>query len=179
MAGHNEDLPEYKRRRQEQAEEFLEWLESKEHLSDVRARRNSHNDTIRAVDFLIGTFDVWPEYMNDDHLNAIGPSSVSTSSAVPDIEQERFLDEAKIHLPPTYENLEDDVRRIIDLPDYFGMYLGTGALGGLPAPNGVITPHIVATRSVEFSEVQEVVEKCLDVYREVYDGGEKAIQEKP
>lgn len=156
-----------------QRREFEEWLEKQPYLTDIRSRK-------RSIDFKIGGYDVWPKYSEDNHLNAINSSSVAPNHfGVETIESEKYVSEVKIHLPPAPEELQDDIDAIFDLPDNLCVFHGTTALGGLPAPDGVVTPHVLHTDNVTFDAAQTAVEQALEAYEDVYNGGEKAIQEQP
>lgn len=153
---------------QKDRDSLHDWLEDHENTDDVRARD-------RVVDFTIGDMhDDWPGL--DDDLNAIRSSSVSVGFVL--TEEERFS-EVKIHLPPARESLREEVHGALDLGEKFGVHYGSGRFGGTPAPDGVITPHIIGVEDATSSEVKEVAEQALEVYEEVYDEGEKAITSKP
>lgn len=143
---------------------LIEWLEDREYICDIRVRK-------RTVDFTIGRMEDWPRYTEDDHVNAIRSSSVSMSLIVED----GMFSEAKIHLPPAPEGLKDDIEASLDLPDGFGVHYGTGALGGIPAPDGIVTPHVLLADEVDADGIREAVSEVLQVYVDVYDEGEKVI----
>jgi len=153
--------------------DFLQFREQQSTITNVSSRD-------RSIDFRIGERDVWPDYLNDDHLNAIGRSSISTwQSGVTSRHEHLFVTEIKIHLPPARETLRGEIDDSLSLPDGFGVHYGTGALGGMPAPDGVITPHIVDTEDVTFEATKQVVEESIEVYENAYDHGRKAIKEQP
>lgn len=153
--------------------DFVEWLEDREHITDVRTRR-------QAIDFRVGDVDDYPDPFDDDHLNAISGSAVSTHVWGVDKRWNGIrVNELKVHLPAAPEHLRDDVDDALDLPDGTGVHYGTGALGGMPAPDGVITPHVLHTESLTFDTARAAVDVVADVYADVYDAGDRAIQEVP
>lgn len=159
--------------REEQAETFVEWLENVEYVDGVRSRN-------RGIDFTVGSIEIWPDSFDDDHLNSIRSSSVSMHNfTVEGMNGGQFINEAVIHLPPAREELEEDIESELDLGDRFAIHYGTRALGGMPAPNGVVTPHIQTTDAVRFDELQDVVKQVLNVYVEVYQEGAEAIKQQP
>lgn len=154
-------------------EQLIDWLENQPHVENVR--RASH-----CIDFKIGGYDIWPRYSNDDHLNAINSSSIANNHfGVETVENNEFVTEVKIHLPPAREELQDDIDAVFDLPDGVAVFHGTTALGGMPAPDGVVTPHVLHTEEVTYDTAQTAIGQALDVFERVYDGGAEAIKEKP
>lgn len=153
--------------------DFVAWLESRDHVENVSAREYN-------ADFYIGGLDAHPDAFDDDHLNAIGRSSLSMRQhAVQASHEGLFVTSMNVHLPPTPEELKDDIDATLDLPDGTGVYYGTGALGGMPAPDGVVTPHIADVEDVTFETAREAIEQAIEAYVEVYDEGEHAIKEQP
>lgn len=156
-----------------ETKDFLMWLDDKELITMVH---DNLKDDGRAnnIDFVIG--DEWPDPFDDDHITSLRRSALSFMFAsIEDYYHERFITEAVIHLPPAPDELEIEP----ELPDCFDIHFGTRALGGMSAPEGVLTPHVQSTRSVTFDEVKEATEEVLEVYRDVYDEGEKVIKEQP
>ena len=153
---------------QKDRDELASWLKKKRVTTDVRKRD-------RTIDFTIGELDDWPSYV-DDELNAIRSSSIAVGFLV---QNELSFREAKVHLPPAPDQLQDEIDNQIDLPDGVNIFHGSGALGGIPAPDGVITPHIVTTDPIGLETVKNVVGQALSVYKDVYNDGELAIQTKP
>jgi len=134
------------------------------------------------VDFYIGSRDVYPERFEDDHLDVTGRSSVSWSltGGLQAQNERRFVGEVNIHLPPTHEKRRDDIDSHLDLPANLDVYYGTGALGGMPAPDGVITPHIHDEGDyVTYETVETAIEQAIDVYKTVYESGKHAIKQQP
>lgn len=161
-----------KKEKREQKAALEEYLEAHEHVTNVRGRE-------RNLDFRIGV-GVWPRALRDDHLNTIASSSISLYNfSVSEQKEGRFVDDVVIHLPPAREELQADVEDGFELDDPFVIHFGTRALGGVPAPDGVITPHVQITESVTLREVRTVVEQALEVYETVYETGERAIKRQP
>jgi len=151
-------------------DELFEWLETHEHLSDIRRRDDG-------IDFTIGAVDEWPEYGNDDHLNTVRSSSVSLGLVRDDAAP---FETVKLHLPPAREALRDPIDDHLDLPDGVGVHYGTGMLGGVaPAPDGIVTPHIVTAEPLTVDTAKATVQTAVDVYLEVYGAGEAVIQAPP
>lgn len=164
----------YRRKATEERDrcDFVAALEANEHVHDVSERR-------KAVDFYVGDPRVYPDHFDDDHLNVVGRSSVSTHrlGAIP--EGNRFVAELKVHLPPAPEELREPIDDALDLPDGTAVHYGTGALGGMPAPEGVVTPHVLHTENLPFGAAGAVVATVTDAYETVYDAGERAIKTQP
>jgi len=153
---------------QQDRNELFEWIQEQENTSSADLYD-------RSIDFTVGEMEIWPDRWDDDHLNVIRPSSISLTLA---LQEENPFDDIKIHLPPAEEKLREEIKEHADLPQQFGIHYGTGALGGMPAPEGVITPHVISGGDASLDELKRVVETVLQIYQDVYDNGSKAIQEK-
>lgn len=154
--------------------DFVAWLEAHEHVTDVRPRHH-------AIDFHVGDqLDDYPDHFDDDHLNVISGSAVATRVWGVDKRWAGIrVNELKVHLPAAPEHLRDAVDDALDLPDGTAVHYGTGALGGMPAPDGVITPHVLHTEALPYDTARAAVDTCADVYADVYDAGARAIKEVP
>lgn len=165
--------PEWDVRKEEDREQFIEQLEEMDHIESVRPYGSG-------IDFRIGAFEIWPDSFDDDQLRVISSSSIATmTAAVSDYKEFKFVSEANIHLPPAPEELKPDIKDALDVGENLHVYFGTGALGGIPAPDGVITPHIRSSDSVTYDTVMDAVFQAQTAYITIYDGGENAITEKP
>ena len=170
-------LAEEMREKEQQAyDKFVEWLESKEHVGGVSENRYT-------IDFPIGDIlEDWPSNMNDGEIRAVHNSSVSkSSSAVRDLMEGNFFSEAVIHLPPAEESLKQDIVDAMALEDDddFGIHFGSRALGGISAPDGVITPHIHMTEPAGLTPVQLTTSKAISTFEDVYQCGALALKKKP
>lgn len=156
-------------------QQFVEFLESKDAVQNLSVRDYT-------ADFYLGGIDVYPDSFNDDHLNAIGRSSIAFRQHGVQATHERlFVTEINVHLPPAPERMRKEINKELAMHEVenTAVYWGTGALGGMPAPEGVVTPHIVHTDDVTFSVAQEVVERAVEVFDDVYWGGTHAIKKQP
>lgn len=164
---HEEAWEEYERVKLE------DFLEEKDGLKNISTSE-------KWADFYLGGMDVYPDSFNDDHLNVIGRSSVAFHQhAVQPRHEKKFVTEVNIHLPATREEKRDEIKNSLNLPEGMGIHFGTGTLGGMPAPEGVITPHIYSTEDITFKKVREAIEETIGVYEKVYNGGEEAIKQQP
>lgn len=163
------DYPPEKRKKH--IKELASWIKEKDFFNGVNMRLS-----FRTIDFYIGGVD---EYANSE-VKTVGTSSIAASQGVEKAEEGLHVGDIKIHFPPAKEELEEDIRRILELREEFSMHTGTTALGGVtPAPNGVITPHIYTNESIEIKPIKELLEKCHKVYVKVYDKGERTLMEIP
>lgn len=136
----------------------------------------------RHADFYIGGIDVYPDRFNDDHMNVIGRSSVAFHQhGVQATAERRFVTEVNVHLPPAPEGLKQRIKTVLDTNsiDGIGVYWGSGALGGMPAPDGTVTPHIVHTEDVTFETCREAIERAVRAYEHVYENGAHALKRQP
>lgn len=156
-------------------QQFVEFLESEEAVQNLSVRDYT-------TDFYLGGIDIYPDSFNDDHLNVIGRSSVAfRQSGVQATHERLFVTEVNVHLPPAPECMRKEINEELAMHgiENIDVYWGTGALGEMPAPEGVVTPHIVHTDDVTFSVAQEVVQRAVEVFDGVYCSGEHAIKEQP
>lgn len=157
-------------------EQLREYLEEEE---DVITGTNIAD---RFTDFYVGDVLVYPERFDDDHMNVVGRSSLAFRTAYLDKRDERkFVSEMNVHLPPAREHLKAEINDVLEVEDFEDVvvYWGSGALGGIPAPDGVITPHVVHTDNLTIPTVIQVLERVVEAYKTVYDNGEKAIKRHP
>lgn len=158
-------------REEEHRTEFVEFLESCEHIENI-------SGLDRNIDFLIGEKEVWPNHLREnDQIRTITRSSIALwQSGVKALHEARFVTDVKLHLPPAPESLRDEIDAAFDLPEGFYVHHGSTALGGLPAPEGYVTPHVLVEGDHTFLATEIAVRQAVDVYVDVYDGGEKAIK---
>lgn len=163
---------------QQSASRLVDWLIEQPETYDVRDYSNG-----TTVDFTIGDPDLWPGYSGDG-INAVRSSSVSFGGLRPHAngKAQKHMPRTGggIHLPPTHEERYDDIEAGFEMPDGIVIVNGTFQLGSLlPPPDGVATPHIIITEEVDVEVVIDVLVQALDVYDEMYEGGEHAIKEVP
>lgn len=154
-----------------QQEEFVEWLENQEHIGNV-------SDRMMALDFTIGSrFEDWPSSLDDDELSVIANSSVQkTRSNVRQIMDHKFFKQPVVHLPPIQEEQADEIEEMMNVEEPFFLHFGSRALGGIPAPDGVITPHVQSNDPVTLNMLKLVVSQALDVWIEVYECGDNVVK---
>ncbi|WP_153952925.1 hypothetical protein [Halosegnis longus] len=134
----------------------------------------------KTTDFRIGDIDVWPDYGNDDHINAITNSSISgNESALSKHEESRYVSEISIHLPPAPEEFEAAIEEELYVPEHIMVHHNTGALGGTPSADGIVTPHILTTDSITYQKAGDVVQAAVECYENVYENGDVAIVTVP
>ena len=149
---------------------LFEWLETHDHLDDIRRRDDG-------IGFTIGAVDKWPEYTNEDHITAIRPSSISLGR---DPDNTAPFEAVKLHLPPAHETLHDPIDDHLELPDDVTVHYGTEILGGIAsAGDGVITPHIVAEEPLTINPTKATVQTAIDVYLDVYRAGKEILRVPP
>jgi hypothetical protein len=130
-------------------------------------------------DFTIGNKDEdYPPVRND--LRVISRSSFSNkASSLKDVDNLRFVDEVRLHLPAAPEKLQESIDSILSLGSFemFAVYYGSERLGGISAPEGVITPHVVLKSNYccSFGVLKLIISRCLEVYTKAYQDGELAI----
>lgn len=153
--------------------DFKAWLKGQDFITNPSFRD-------RGTDFCIGDRNVYPTTIRDDELNVIARSSIAMwQSGVSSLHDGLFVTEVKVHLPPAREELRDEIDAALDLPESTGVFYGTGALGGMPAPEGVVTPHIFHKEDMTYDTAREAIQQAIDAYVEVYDEGKKAIKKQP
>ena len=179
---------------QQDRSELVDYLQEADEITNIRTYSKS-------VDFTVGEMGEWPDRRNDEHLDVVRPSSVSLQeihtdaeieSAVEDgmmsretaekVKQKSVFEEMKIHLPPGPEEHRGNINETLELPDGVGVHFATGALGGMPAPDGVVTPHIVEKRGsngVDIDEMKTLIDGIITVYNDIYNNRENIIQQKP
>jgi hypothetical protein len=153
---------------------FTTWLHDHDTIQNVSVRD-------KCSDFYVGGRDSYPDRFNDDHLNVVGRSSVAFRQyAVQASAERRFVTEVNVHLPPAPEGLKDRINTILAVEDLNGVaaYWGTGALGGMPAPDGVVTPHVVDTDDITFAVAREAISRAAKAYEHAYEGGAHTIKEQ-
>lgn len=162
------------KKREQQIEEVVEWLEDRDNVKFDSLRRGT-------VDFTIGDIlDDWPDHFDDDHLNAIHRSSVEiASSSREQLKQELFVTSMAMHLPPTHERYKSDIRDKLDLDEQLAVHFGSRALGGMPAPDGVITPHVHVLDATTVESAHDAMKAAVDIFEDVYDEGSEVIKEQP
>jgi hypothetical protein len=148
------------------------WLESNDTLDYVSVRKNN-------ADFFIGDKDEYPDTFNDDHLKMISRSSVGYGHvfSVSDRGEKNFVNEINLHLPAAPEEIKSDIDERLGLDSFeeVAVYYGSGALGGMPAPEGLVTPHVVNTENIDFGLTKFLINRCINTYIEVYNEGQIAI----
>jgi hypothetical protein len=160
--------------KEKQRRDFHEWLLENSAIDCFESQlREDYSD------FTIGdTQEDYPPVQND--LRVISRSSISnTASGLEDLENCRFVSKARLHLPAAPEELKEDIDSVLSLEsfDQFVVYYGSGRLGGMDAPDGVITPHIVlgSNSACSFSLLKLIISRCIEVYEDVYNNGELAL----
>lgn len=169
-----EKAKEMREKREQLFDKLVEWLESQDNVHSIR-------DGNYSIDFTIGdVINDWPSNLKDDEIKAIHRSSLSKqSSAIRPTIRGEFIKDIAIHLPPAEEKLKEDIVAELDLGDEFMIHFGSRALGGIAAPDGVLTPHIHLEEATGVTPVQLAVSKALTVYENVYEGGDLAIKKLP
>lgn len=165
-----------KRALEESVETFTNHLEEIGEAYNIR----EHNGT---VDFTIGNPELWPRYSNDEHIRVIVSSSVDFDSLLPDergiASQSMPQMGQNIHLPPSTEEVWEELEEESNFPEEFTLLNGSFELGTLvPPPDGICTPHLMIVEDAEVEETIEAVDEVFRLYEEVYEGGEKIIKEK-
>lgn len=160
--------------KEKQRRDFHEWLLETPQIDCFESQLREDY-----TDFTIGDRqEDYPPVEND--LRVISRSSISnTTSTLDDLENSRFVNKARLHLPAAPEELQEEIDSILSLDsfDQFIVYYGSGRLGGMDAPDGVITPHIVlgSNSSCSFSLLKLVISRCVEVYENVYGDGDRSI----
>lgn len=155
--------------------QFKHWVEGHDTLQNESVRD-------RHADFYIGGMDVYPDRFNDDHMNVIGRSSVAFHQhGVQASAERRFVTEVNVHLPPAPEGLKNRIALFFDVDsiENIAVYWGSGALGGMPAPDGTVTPHVVHTDAVTFDTCRTAIERAVRAYHRAYESGAHALKERP
>lgn len=144
---------------------FLEESKTFKHISEFN----------QTIDFTVGNRDLWPRSSNDEHLNTICGSSIEFD---PYPIEDTTVKSLRLHLPPTKESLKSEIDNTIIECEAISKYYGTGALGGIPAPEGVIMPHITS-EEISFNSVIKQLKNIENLYKYTYQDGEEILKQKP
>jgi len=144
--------------------DFLEESKTFKHISEFN----------QTVDFTVGSRDLWPSN-KDEHLNTICGSSIEFD---PYPIEDTTVKSVRLHLPPTKESLKSEIDSAIIDCEAISKYYGTGALGGIPAPEGVIMPHITS-EEISFNTVVKQLKRIETLYKYTYQGGDEILKQKP
>lgn len=177
-------------------DELVDYIHGKNTLNNIRTYSKS-------IDFTVGDIDVWPERTNEKQLNVVRPSSITLQRTTGETEikeaveedviskataeklkqkDESLFDEIKIHLPPTEESRKKSLVEVLELPNGIGVFFGSTGLGGMPAPEGVITPHIIDednTSKIDVDSMKTLIDSIITAYSDVYNDGENVLLSKP
>ena len=128
----------------------------------------------QTVDFTVGNRDLWPTNKNE-HLNTICGSSIEFD---PYPIEDTTVKSVRIHLPPTKESLKPEIDNTIIECEAISKYYGTGALGGIPAPEGVIMPHITS-EEISFNMIVKQLKRIEALCKYTYQDGDEILKQKP